>query len=116
MQYPAPKTRFSRERLDCSGPVSETPFPSQEPLPGRVKLDRREVKKEKNVEKVLIPPRHPGVWVGSPQEKSFGRGGSNRITGVRDCRANGAPVLAPGGGVITCSTDRRADPARLGMA
>lgn len=41
LQYPAPKTRFSRERLDCSGPVSGPPLPSQEPLPGRVKLKGR---------------------------------------------------------------------------
>lgn len=44
LQYPAPKTRFSRERLDCSGPVSGPPLPSQGPLPGRVKLKRRESK------------------------------------------------------------------------
>lgn len=38
LQYPAPKTRFSRERLDWSGPKSGPPLPSQGPLPGRVKL------------------------------------------------------------------------------
>lgn len=48
LQYPAPKTRFSRERLDCSGPVSGPPLPSQEPLPGRVKLKGRGIEEEKN--------------------------------------------------------------------
>lgn len=46
LQYPAPKTRFSRERLDGSDPASGPPLPSQEPLPGRVKLERREGKRE----------------------------------------------------------------------
>lgn len=41
LQYPAPKTRFSRERPDCSGPASTPPLPSHEPLPGRVKLEER---------------------------------------------------------------------------
>lgn len=49
LQYPAPKTRFSRERLDGSGPVSGPPLPSQEPLPGRVKLKDRGWKRRKTV-------------------------------------------------------------------
>lgn len=40
LQYPAPKTKFSREIMGCSGPVSGPPFPNQEPLPGRAKLER----------------------------------------------------------------------------
>ena len=43
LQYPAPKTRFSSERVGCSVPGSGPPLPSQEPLPGRVKLKGRGV-------------------------------------------------------------------------
>ena len=46
----APKTRFSRERLDCSGPASGPPLPSQDPLPGRVKLKGGGLKREKQCE------------------------------------------------------------------
>lgn len=60
LQYPAPKTKFSREMMDCSGPMSGPPLPSQEPLPGRVKLQRTEVKKERQeVKKVMVPNSAP---------------------------------------------------------
>lgn len=56
LQYPAPKTKFSREITGCSGPVSGPPFPNQEPLPGRVKLERRGRGKQE-VSKLSSAPR-----------------------------------------------------------
>lgn len=57
LQYPAPKTKFSKEIMGCSGPVSRPPFPNQEPLPGRVKLEgsRRE-KQETSYHGLTKPP------------------------------------------------------------
>lgn len=78
LQYPAPKTRFSRERPDCSGPASTPPLPSHGPLPGRVKLEERMEGRSGDPRRGTVPrAQSPGASAGSPRDPSVRRGSSS---------------------------------------